>query len=141
MGGRLELVHSFRRRGREAELLAHLASACRPASGRGSPPTAPQPAQRAGVDEASLFAEMLTSPDDDAVRLVLADIYSERSDVRAELITLQIKNARAEKPAPKDVKKEKDLLKQHLMGLLGPLEQVVDRKTCVFFADFSGTLK
>jgi len=87
-------------------------------------------------DEAALFADMLASPDDDDVRLVLADVYAERGDVRGELIQLQIKNTRASKPAAKDVKHEKEILKKHLVDLLGPVEPVVDRKTCVFSRGF-----
>ncbi|MGZ3456530.1 MAG: hypothetical protein ACXVEF_43395, partial [Polyangiales bacterium] len=99
------------------------------------PSEAPRPAP-AGRDEAALFAEMIEKPQDDAVRLVLADVYTERGDVRGELVTLQIKNERAEKPAAKDEKREKQILKQHLLELLGPLEPVIDRKTCRFSRGF-----
>lgn len=100
------------------------------------PAAAVAPIAAVGRDEAALFAEMVENPDDDAVRLVLADVYLERGDVRGELIQLQIKNARSDKPRVKDQTRERQILKQHLVELLGPLEPIVDRKTCRFERGF-----
>ncbi|MGZ3419799.1 MAG: TIGR02996 domain-containing protein [Polyangiales bacterium] len=97
------------------------------------PDQAPSPARG---DEASLFAQMLASPDDDAIRLVLADVYAERGDIRAELIQLQIANARAEKPLVKNVKRVEQILKKHLIELLGPIEPIVDKNNVVFSRGF-----
>jgi uncharacterized protein (TIGR02996 family) len=88
----------------------------------------------AGRNESELFAAMLAAPDDDAPRLVLADHYTELGDVRGEVISLQVKNARG--ATAKDLKKEKQLVKQHLVTLLGPLEPVVDRGTARFARGF-----
>lgn len=96
---------------------------------------APPPAKApAGRNEAELFAAVLASPADDAPRLVLADHYTERGDVRGEFISLQVQNARG--ATPKNLKKEAQLLKQHLVTLLGPLEPVVDRGTARFARGF-----
>ena len=95
------------------------------------PPPAKAPA---GRNETELFAAMRAAPDDDAPRLVLADHYTEQGDVRGEFISLQVKNARG--ATAKDLKKEKQMLKQHLVTLLGPLEPVVDRSTVRFARGF-----
>ncbi|MBL8720928.1 MAG: TIGR02996 domain-containing protein [Myxococcales bacterium] len=100
------------------------------------PVAAVVPVTPVGRDEAALIAEMVEKPDDDAVRLVLADLYIERGDVRGELIQLQIKNARSDKPRVKDQTRERQILRQHLVELLGPIEPIVDRKTCRFERGF-----
>lgn len=96
------------------------------------PAATPAPAR----DEAALLAEAIANPDDDAVRLVLADVYTERGDVRGEFVQLQIKNARAGSPRTKDVTRERQILRQHLVELLGPVEPIVDRRTCRFERGF-----
>jgi len=87
-------------------------------------------------DEAALFEQMIDRPEDDEVRLVLADIYAERGEVRAELIQLQIANTRADKPLVKNVKREQQILKKHLVELLGPIEPLVDKGTVRFSRGF-----
>lgn len=61
----------------------------------------------------ALLEEVYASPDDDAPRLVLADLLLERGDPRGELITLQIEG--------NDPEREKMLLKKHGKQWLGPL--------------------
>jgi len=100
------------------------------------PAAAAPPVVSVGRDEAALFAEMVENPEDDAVRLVLADLYLERRDVRGELVQLQIRNARSDKPRVKDQTRERQILRQHLVELLGPLKPIVDRRTCRFERGF-----
>lgn len=94
------------------------------------------PAKATGRDEAALLADVAAHPEDDATRLVLADLWLERGDVRGELVRLQIENLRSEKPLVKNLTREKQLVKKHLLELLGPLEPIVDRKTAQFSRGF-----
>lgn len=84
-----------------------------------------------GKDEDALLAAIAADPDDVASRQVLADLYTERGDVRGELMALQLAP-----PTAKSAKREKQLLKEHLVALLGPIEPVVDLKSCRFSGGF-----
>jgi uncharacterized protein (TIGR02996 family) len=67
----------------------------------------------------SLLADIHANPDDNAPRLVLADLLLERGDPRGELIAMQL--ARGEKPASK---RERELLAKHgkeWLGILAPV--------------------
>lgn len=64
-------------------------------------------------DEATLFAAVYADPDDDAPRLVLADLLQERGDPRGELIALQCRGGQERRVAA--------LLKKHGKEWLGEL--------------------
>ncbi|MEW5737931.1 MAG: TIGR02996 domain-containing protein [Myxococcota bacterium] len=70
-----------------------------------------------GRDEATLLRAVYDNPEDDAPRLVLADVLQERGDPRGEFIALQC--------AGTDEKKAKALLKAHGKKWLGPLAPVL----------------
>ena len=69
----------------------------------------------------SLLAEVYASPNDDAPRMVLADVLLERGDPRGELITLQLARGRDGEPT----ERERELLKKHGKGWLGALATVL----------------
>ena len=68
----------------------------------------------------ALLADIYANPDDDAPRLVLADLLLERGDPRGELIMLQLERGEAE-PS----KREQELLKKHGKTWLGNLAPVL----------------
>lgn len=56
-------------------------------------------------EEAALYASVLASPQDNTVRLVMADWYDEHEQPeRAELIRVGVELARTEEPQYRDVK-------------------------------------
>jgi uncharacterized protein (TIGR02996 family) len=63
------------------------------------------------TDEESLLDEIEASPDDDAPRLVLADLMTARGDPRGELISVQCRLARGHDPAVASL--ERELLARH----------------------------
>jgi len=69
---------------------------------------------------ASLVAEVYAEPDDDAPRLVLADLLLERGDPVGELIALQL-----ERGDRKPSKREHELLAKHGRGWLGTLAPIL----------------
>ncbi len=75
-------------------------------------------------DPEALMAAVLAAPDDDAIRLVLADALQERGDPRGELISLQIARAKGP-PDPRALKRERALLNANAKTWLGPLAAVV----------------
>jgi uncharacterized protein (TIGR02996 family) len=86
-------------------------------------------------DPAELVARIWEHPDDNELRLVLADALSEAGDPRGELITLQM--ARSEGKADrKMLARERALLKEHARTFLGPLAAVVSLKSAVFERGF-----
>jgi uncharacterized protein (TIGR02996 family) len=68
---------------------------------------------------AALFAEVYARPDDDQVRLVLADALITRGDPRGELIQLQLQ------PEADHARRTMSLLQQHGLSWLGALRGVV----------------
>lgn len=67
--------------------------------------------------EAELLAAVYADPTSDEARLVLADVLSERGDLRGEFIVLQIASARDKRVTPR----EKELLKRFGALWLGEL--------------------
>jgi uncharacterized protein (TIGR02996 family) len=63
--------------------------------------------------DAALLAEISANPDDDAPRLVYADLLVERGDPRGELIHLQIKQTRERDYRPDLDKRVTELLQTH----------------------------
>jgi uncharacterized protein (TIGR02996 family) len=78
----------------------------------------------------SLLAEVYAHPNDDAPRMVLADVLLERGDPRGEFITLQLARGRDGEPS----ERERELLKKHGKSWLGPLGTVLS-----FGKGYSGT--
>lgn len=76
--------------------------------------------------EAALLAAVYADPDDDAARLVYADLLLERSDPRGELIALQYRRAEG-RSSLQDRDRERALLDAHAEAWLGALARVVDR--------------
>jgi uncharacterized protein (TIGR02996 family) len=72
-----------------------------------------------------LLAACRADPDDDAVRLVLADWLEEQGDPRGELVRIQVERARVQGLAPEReaalTRREADLLRRHGADWLGPL--------------------
>lgn len=71
--------------------------------------------------DAALLEPVLANPDDDHVRLVLADALIELGDPRGELIAVQC--AVASKPNQKLRAREQELLQTHREKWFGPLER------------------
>ena len=69
----------------------------------------------------SLLAEVYARPDDDAPRMVLADVLLERGEPRGEFIALQLARGRDGEPT----ERERELLKQHGKRWLGALATVL----------------
>lgn len=86
-------------------------------------------------DPASLLADVYANPEDDALRMVLADALTDRGDPRGELIVLQVRRAQGESNR-KTIAREKQIVKAHLRDLLGPLANIVVLKSVVFGRGF-----
>jgi uncharacterized protein (TIGR02996 family) len=89
-----------------------------------------------GVEE--LLAEVFEHPDDDDLRLVLADALQLRQDPRGELIALQIARHRTQ-PQPPPSAREVALLRRHRKDWLGPLVTAVRPAEAVFARGFLET--
>lgn len=76
----------------------------------------PAPEPRREADEAALWDQIADAPDDDAPRMILADLLVQRGDRRGELITLQCAG---------QVHRAKRLIDDHWRTWLGDLELVV----------------
>jgi uncharacterized protein (TIGR02996 family) len=92
------------------------------------------------VDPGALLRAVYESPDDMALRMVLADALIERGDPRGELIVLQAQREDAQDRDAQSTKKallrERALLKKHMREWLGPLTRVVVMNTAVFERGF-----
>lgn len=88
-----------------------------------------------GADPAALLEQVRQSPDDDELRLVLADALDAAGDPRGELIVLQIRRAQGESNA-KTWARERQLLKAHMKTWLGAIAPVVKLKDAVFERGF-----
>jgi uncharacterized protein (TIGR02996 family) len=78
--------------------------------------------------EEALLAAIYDAPDDDGPRLVYADYLTEKGDPRGEFIALQIRGG--------DPKREKELIKKHGAGWLGPLAPVLLKEGIEFRRGF-----
>lgn len=85
----------------------------------------------AGASIAELYSAVYESPADDAPRLVLGDALLEAGlgDPRGELIAAQLGSSRS-------AKREKQIVREHVTKLLGPLAPVVVEKLAVFERGF-----
>lgn len=81
--------------------------------------------KRANLDE--MFDAVFDSPQDEALRLVLADALAERGEPRGELILEQ--HRRESKGARAPSTRERALLKKHGEALMGPLATVLRQPT------------
>jgi len=111
--------------------------ACLEALESGPPPTAEWLAGAEGATSdpgqgADLLALVLERPDDVAALAVYTDWLLEQGDPRGDLIQLQ----QLPKRRAKDDKRIKALLKAHRVEWLGPIEAVLDHKSCVFERGF-----
>lgn len=79
-----------------------------------------------------LLEAVWLEPENDALRLVLADVLQEEGDPRGELITLQ----REASPSPQHLRQTRKLVDAHFERLAGPLAGVVTRKHAVFRLGF-----
>lgn len=79
------------------------------------------------TDEAALLAEIVARPDDDAPRLVLADLLTARQDPRGELIALQCRLAAAPDDAARRTLRiaENKLLAAHGEAWTAPVKAVL----------------
>ncbi|AKQ69304.1 hypothetical protein A176_006216 [Myxococcus hansupus] len=85
-------------------------------------------------DAAALLANVLTNPEDDDARAVLADVLLETGHPRGELIALQLEaTRRALKSA--EARRERELIKTARAELLGPLDAVL-KPGCTFTRGF-----
>jgi uncharacterized protein (TIGR02996 family) len=73
---------------------------------------------------AALFAEVYKNPDDDHVRMVLADALVERDDPRGELIHLQLRTELSKQ----EQRRAKELVEEHGRDWLGALGQWCSKK-------------
>ncbi len=89
-----------------------------------------------------LLAAIAANPDDDRFRSVLADALTERGDPRGELLLLQLKRAGGQSTKA-SVAKEKAILAEHRMALMGPLRDAFRLSGLEFRRGFlaSGVLK
>jgi uncharacterized protein (TIGR02996 family) len=81
-----------------------------------------EPLQRSTRSAEALLADVYANPEDDAPRLVLADLLLERGDPRGEFIALQVERARTGVEEPSE--REAQLLKKHgkeWLGVLAPI--------------------
>lgn len=86
------------------------------------PPTASPLAERAPrfpPEVEARFPEVLAAYDEDAPRLVVADLLSERGDPRGEFISLQVADAR-QAPDPARTARLAQLLREHASAWLPP---------------------
>ncbi len=79
-----------------------------------------EPVRRPARSAEALLADIYANPDDDAPRLVLADLLLERGDPRGELIMLQL-----ERPTGEPTPRELELLKRHGKAWMGNLAPVL----------------
>jgi uncharacterized protein (TIGR02996 family) len=104
-------------------------------SSRTLPAEALEPNARDGTAQErsaeQLLAQIRANPADAGARQVYADLLIEAGDPLGELITLQ-----CAAPTPKNVKRIKELLREHRGRWLGELEPVVEAKSCVFERGF-----
>ncbi|MGC4119710.1 MAG: TIGR02996 domain-containing protein [Myxococcales bacterium] len=96
---------------------------------------APASASKTDATGEDLLAQVLAHPEDDGPRQVLADRLQEKGDPRGELIALQFKR-RAGGLEAKEEAREKALLNKHLGAWLGPLANVVLKKSVRFERGF-----
>jgi uncharacterized protein (TIGR02996 family) len=80
--------------------------------------------------EEELLELIASAPDDDAHRLVYADLLSERGDPRGEFIALQLQR----EGTPEQKERERALLRDHSEEWLGPLARVIE--SCTFERGF-----
>lgn len=95
----------------------------------------PVRAKPEGADPAALLEQVRASPDDDDLRLVLADALDAIGDPRGELIVLQIRRASGGTNRQRAAR-ERALLKEHMREWLGAIAPVVKLKTAVFERGF-----
>jgi uncharacterized protein (TIGR02996 family) len=89
--------------------------------------------QSASLDEQ--LGYVLSHPEDDDAKLVLADLLQEIDDPRGELITLQFLSEQ-QKLTREQKNREKQILKDHYQKLLGPLAQNVLKRSVRFRRGF-----
>jgi uncharacterized protein (TIGR02996 family) len=85
--------------------------------------TALEPLRCTARSTDALLAEIYANPEDDAPRIVYADLLTEQGDPRGELITLQLARAASGDDQPSE--REQELLKKHGKAWLGRLAPVI----------------
>jgi len=96
-------------------------------------PSRTEPGREQRTEE-QLLAEIAENPDDDAPRLVYADLVAEKGDAaRAELINLQVRRAASGGPA--DPREDK-LLRKHAARWLAPILPVLKKGVWTFERGF-----
>lgn len=84
-------------------------------------------------DESALLEAIYADLDDDAARLVYADVLLERGDPRGELIILQCARART---GARATSRERELLGTYARAWLGPLDKVIMKRGLVYERGF-----
>jgi len=96
-----------------------------------SPPAKPKD----GAGPAALLEKVRANPDDDELRLILADAMDTAGDPHGELIVLQIRRKNGESDR-KTIARERALLAKHMRDWLGAIAPAVKMKTAVFERGF-----
>jgi uncharacterized protein (TIGR02996 family) len=89
----------------------------------------------ASTNDDELLQRIYDAPDDDAPRLVYADVLAGRGDPRGELITLQCQPA-AKPKSRAQLQREKALIREHGRRWLGALEPVIGKDGLVYERGF-----
>ena len=91
--------------------------------------------QRSAEEEELLLRRILEDPEDDAARQVYGDLLLERGHPRGELISLQFHKLSTKLTKP-EAKREKELIRDNLEALVGPLVHVIARTGLEFERGF-----